>query len=252
MTKLYQHTFRPWTVVDGTRIVASDRSWSKPLKLDKDAAKTGERIRVLVGVDVFEDVDERIVDREGRAIYLVDGKFMTLKPGQFFLTPRDRATTDDVCNMVFSLIGQTPNIDWLLLTKRPENVSAMMLCPRELEYGSEFHGKVICFHCGSGKTRPNLWLGTSISTQAEADERIPHLLKCPAAVRYVMVTPKEEIDLSRWLSALNLVVVSGGSEPMHPDCVRSIRDQCVAAGVPFWFDGTLDGREWNELPEGKK
>lgn len=118
---------------------------------------------------------------------------------------------------------------------------------------------------------PNVWLGTSVEDQKAADERIPHLLATPAAVRFLSCEPLlGPVNLDRihevfdgglghsWESCLNgrrfdpwsdgmiegcskidWVIVGGESgpnaRPMHPDWARSIRDQCAAAGVPFFF-----------------
>jgi protein gp37 len=124
---------------------------------------------------------------------------------------------------------------------------------------------------------PNVWLGVSAERQKEADERIPHLLATPAAVRFVSLEPllgpidlervayqKDEVGAidERWTdalrgattlwhpgrrggwggvaaAALDWVIVGGESgpdaRPMHPDWARSIRDQCTAAGVAFFF-----------------
>lgn len=118
---------------------------------------------------------------------------------------------------------------------------------------------------------PNVWLGVSAERQQEADERIPDLLATPAAVRFVSAEPLlGEIDLaditwpkdrpsfpvtddiSEARTALRVVegvrldwVIAGGesgpdARPMHPDWARSLRDQCAAAGVPFFF------KQWGE------
>lgn len=130
---------------------------------------------------------------------------------------------------------------------------------------------------------PNLRLTTHVTTQAEADARIPALLACPAASYGLTMTPTEGIDIRPWQSdndgcedcddngiggpghcrrsdiprceqcptkfavfendergtrkTLALVTVQGAAGPVHPDWVRSIRDQCKAAGVPFRFEG---------------
>ena len=105
---------------------------------------------------------------------------------------------------------------------------------------------------------PNVWLGTSVENQA-AVHRIEHLVRCPAAVRFLSLEPLlGEVDLSEhleeagyesggrqgWVTTgdgINWVIVGGesgpGARPCKPDWVRSIRDQCKAAGVPFWFKG---------------
>jgi protein gp37 len=111
---------------------------------------------------------------------------------------------------------------------------------------------------------PNVWLGTSCERQQEADVRIQHLLATPAAVRFVSLEPLlGPIDLagpirravfSRGIEphgngtrALDWVIVGGESgrdaRPMQPAWVRSLRDQCTAAGVPFFF------KQWGEFAE---
>ncbi|MGE4136430.1 MAG: DUF5131 family protein, partial [Pirellulales bacterium] len=114
---------------------------------------------------------------------------------------------------------------------------------------------------------PNAWLGTSVEDQPRADERIPHLLCCPAAVRFLscepllgpidfdtMTTdpPNSGFALTDGLgrldgegpSAIHWVIAGGesghGARPMHPDWARSLRDQCAAAGVPFFM------KQWGE------
>lgn len=98
----------------------------------------------------------------------------------------------------------------------------------------------------------NVWLGVSCEDQARADERIPLLLDTPAAMRWISAEPLVgSIDLTavhrtdakgfvhRADQDLDWVVAGGESgpraRPMHPDWARSLRDQCVAAGVPFLF-----------------
>lgn len=98
---------------------------------------------------------------------------------------------------------------------------------------------------------PNVWLGVSVEDQRWADVRIPALLGTPAAVRFLSCEPLlGPVDLWRWigpefiLSPLHWVIVGGesgrGARPMHPDWARSLRDQCVRAGVPFLF------KQWGE------
>ena len=130
---------------------------------------------------------------------------------------------------------------------------------------------------------PNVWLGVTAENQARADERIPLLLKTPAAVRFLSAEPllgpidltsiswlglDHRVDVLRrgyWneegyrglgpsaklgaprggftnhsdMAGLDWVITGGesgpGARPSHPDWFRSLRDQCVAAGVPFFF-----------------
>jgi protein gp37 len=115
---------------------------------------------------------------------------------------------------------------------------------------------------------PNVWLGVSAENQAAADKRIPLLLQVPAAVRFVSLEPllgpirlasanentgkwddwidPKQSHSPRMQRTLDWVIVGGesgtgpGIRPMHPDWVRAIRDECVAAGVPLFF------KQWGE------
>lgn len=127
---------------------------------------------------------------------------------------------------------------------------------------------------------PNLWLGASVENQQTADERIPWLLKTPAVVRFVSVEPMlGPVDLwkadypapgggkqgavTSWPGGLDWVICgceSGpGARPMNPGWARNLKNQCQAAGTPFFLkqmsvDGKrvkmpeLDGRVWDEFP----
>jgi protein gp37 len=145
--------------------------------------------------------------------------------------------------------------------------------PSDLWNGGLFQAR---YHLETGRPLPNVWLGTSIEDQATADARIPHLLATPAAVRFVSAEPLlGPVDLTKpgwwrpiiddeygagheWLTAINIpsprsrtasqihwVIVGGesgpGARPMHPDWARSLRDQCTAAGVAFFF------KQWGEF-----
>jgi len=112
---------------------------------------------------------------------------------------------------------------------------------------------------------PGLWLGVSVENQASAYERIPLLLQTPAAVKFVSCEPLLSSVSLRWISAwdgkglnpksnttdhldglrcLDWVICGGesgpGARPVHPDWVRSLRDQCQEANVPFFF------KQWGE------
>lgn len=147
---------------------------------------------------------------------------------------------------LFDLISETPNLDWLLLTKRPENVKPMRMkaaCPPAMPQ--------------------NVWIGTSLEDQAAADERIPHLLSIPARVRFLSCEPLlGPIDIGAaypemgpmtsfgftdgfgYEALLHWVIVGGesgpGARPMHPDWARSLRDQCQTAGVAYFM------KQWGE------
>lgn len=89
----------------------------------------------------------------------------------------------------------------------------------------------------------HIWLGTSVENQLAADLRIPELLATNAAVRWLSMEPLlEDVNLRAYARHLDWIVVGGESgtkkqspRPMHPAWALSIRDQAVAAGVPFLF-----------------
>jgi protein gp37 len=155
---------------------------------------------------------------------------------------------------LFALIAATPNVDWLLLTKRIGNVANMLPVPFDFD-----------------RLYPNVWLGATITSQAEADRDIPKLLDLPARVRFLSMEPLlGPVDLTclspklfaasanaltgRWkwkggpttpeTPAISWVIVGGesgpGARPMSPDWARGLRGQCAAAGVPFLF------KQWGE------
>lgn len=109
---------------------------------------------------------------------------------------------------------------------------------------------------------PNFWAGVSVENQATADARIPLLLQTPASVRFVSAEPLLDItDIRAYLARavpfdpyhgnrIDWVIVGGesgpGARPMHPTWARSLRDQCVVAGVPYFFKQHGEYRERTE------
>jgi protein gp37 len=124
---------------------------------------------------------------------------------------------------LWALIGATPTLEWLLLTKRPHNARAML----PTAWGAGW---------------PNVWLGTTTENQVEAARRIPHLVAIPAVIRFLSVEPMlEAIDLGPWLDKLDWLIVGGESgignrsRPMRPEWLRQLRDQAQAAGLAFFL-----------------
>ncbi len=177
----------------------------------------------------------------------------------------------DYLDEVFDVMERAPQHTFILLTKRPERMALWMQeryglgCER---FHQDVPEKADGFMCRTDPWgRPShVWVGVTCENQAAADERIPILLQTPAAVRWVSVEPMlGPVDFGRWLVCkdcarwgvtaggrpnnfggyemncglpqLNWVVCGGetgpGARPMHPDWVRSLRDQCQAADVPF-------------------
>lgn len=263
MTKpIADYVFNPWREREGNRIVASESMWKQPLKWDREAArriKTSRsqewpdppRPRVFCAslADVFESWDGPMLNAKGEQLFNDDDGHIP-------------TTMQDIRNRLFKLVDATPNLDWLVLTKRPENIAAMM--PRRIVHDSQpiFPGApgklgepLPCIV--EGGIRPNLFLGTSVENQQAADERIPHLLKTPAAVRFLSVEPllgpvdiepflqyepfhenyKMTFGLNEW-RGVDWVIVGGESGPQARPCnvawIRSIVEQCKAAGAPVF------------------
>jgi len=213
------------------RRVFGEKHWQGPLKWNREAFQNQQRMRVFCAsmADVFED-------------------------NKGIETERQR---------LWRLIEETPMLDWLLLTKRPENIARFF--PWKEDYPK------------------NVWMMTSVENQEQAQKRVPVLASAPALIRGLSVEPLlDAVDLTPWLHQIQWVIVGGESgrdaRPMRIEWVRRLRDQCHKAGVPFFFKQwgewhpeindaipeinkismkrigkrvsgrVLDGREWNELP----
>ena len=210
----------------GQRRRTTAANWQKPRKWNREAEASGKRARVFCAslADVF---DNQVWDRHRHDLW--------------------------------HLIEQTPHLDWLLLTKRPQNISKMLPDP---ETGVK--------PWGAGW--PNVWLGTTVENQREAERRIHHLFSVPAALRFLScepllgaldlrridvpgygffdsLTPGYFIDGGPPRRGLDWIIVGGESgpkaRPMHPDWARSLRDQCQDAGVPFHF------KQWGAWAPGE-
>jgi protein gp37 len=158
---------------------------------------------------------------------------------------------------VFAIMAYAKQHIFMILTKRPERMK---------------------YYLHRRKPLPNVWLGVSVEDQETAEYRVSFLNQCPAAIHFVsiepMLKPVKLYDdgfmqeyLSRGIPLPKPVdwVICGcesgaGRRPMEIDWARDLRDQCVAAQVPFFLkqmqvDGKikkmpdLDGRVWDQYPE---
>ena len=234
---------------NGTRVVAAERAWAEVLKWNKAAAKLSERPRVFCAslADVFEDWAEPMVDH-------LDGDHYTSDVDPSKMVNHEEmhgldsvgyhyTTIDDVRRRLFALIDSTPALDWLLLTKRPENVRkfwpAVNVHTQEQADDRNERGELY---------RRNVWIGTSISEQETADKWTPRLLGLDdlAPVRFLSAEPLVgPIDFSMRtdgtggsalnFAGVNLVIVGGesgpGARPCSVEWVRAIVRQCAEAGV---------------------
>ena len=173
--------------------------WTEPLKWDREAAGEGVRRRVFCAsmADVFERRAELNIWRA----------------------------------KLWDLIEATPNLDWLLLTKRPQSVSAMTPW---------------------GENWPlNVWLGTTVENQRRANERLSILAEIPARVRFISAEPLlGPLDLRPWMKGTIGWVITGGesgakARPSSPAWFRDLLRQCVRAEVPFHF------KQWGDWAPGE-
>lgn len=174
-----------------------EKHWAEPLKWNRAAEKAGERRRVFCAsmADVFED----------------------------------RRDLDEWREKLWVVIDQTPWLDWLLLTKRPENLRL---------FGSDVLSKC--------------WIGTTTEDQRRFDERVEHLLSVDAAVHFlscepllgsITIPPKyfgatDSLAASFGNQLVNWVIVGSesgpGARPMDIQWAESLRNQCEEAGVSFF------------------
>ena len=206
-------------------------NWRHPIKWNAEAARLGIRYRVFCAslADVF---DNEVPHRWRQDL--------------------------------MSLIADTPHLDWLLLTKRIGNAARM------LSDASMHDGRLLDANDYYSPPQ-NLWIGATICNQEEADRDIPKLLAVPATKRFLSMEPllgpvqldplwlrpspstaylagKVHASMPAWTRfgcvGLDWIICGGESgpkaRPMNPDWARSLRDECLAAGVPFLF------KQWGE------
>ena len=177
--------------------------------------------------------------------------FRVKKPHRIFVCSMADIFHDGVTERMLNAVWTTmSSANWhtfIVLTKRPD---------RALKSLSKWGMDGLTLRSGHGSVLPNVWIGVTAENQARADERIPILLRIPAAVRFVSVEPMlGPVGLQKAhgiyydehgcnLRKLDWVICGGetgpGARPVHPDWVRSLRDQCQASGVPFFF------KQWGE------
>jgi protein gp37 len=157
---------------------------------------------------------------------------------------------------VFAVMAATPRHTYQILTKRPQPAKHILRDDWS-DFSSSFQTEIDeeGFKLGLGELEtgwrwplPNVWLGTSIESDAYAF-RADHLRETPAAVRFLSLEPLLGPLPSLDLTGIDWVIAGGesgpGARPMHSAWVRDIRDRCVVASVPFLF------KQWGEwAPDG--
>jgi protein gp37 len=202
------------------RWILSANNWQKPFTWNRKAQKLGHRLSVFCGsmMDIFEENAQLDLPRQ----------------------------------WAFAIMEATPWLNWLLLTKRPENIRKMV----PLSW--------IVYNWPD-----NVWAGCSVEDQPAADERLPELIRVPAPRRFVSYEPAlEAVDFVRYLHRLDWIICGGESgdnhRPFDLDWARSARDQVLSMraageGCYYFFKQVgglthsaggrlLDGRTWDEIP----
>lgn len=199
-----------------------------------------ERFRGVQGHPYEQGFDVRLVPEK------LSEPLRKKKPTTYFVNSMSDLFQADVpdsyIDRVFAVMALTPQHTYQILTKRAERMHDYMhgrsktaefwkTAARESGYALEFRGmSLVPFPL------PNVWLGVSVENQHFADERIPELLQTPAAVRFISAEPLlGPIDLHS-LDYLDWVIVGGesghGARLCRVEWIRSILEQCLAAGVP--------------------
>lgn len=166
------------------------------------------------------------------------------KPTRFFVCSMTDLYHEDVpleqIGRIYNVILNSPQHTFLILTKRPQRLKSA--------------------YC----QWPNVWYGVTAENQEMLEERVPYLCDLPVATRFVSIEPMLGPVTFRWAKwhpidktpgsstdhldglrkYIHWVIVGGesgpGSRPMHPNWARTIRDECLEAGVPFFF------KQWGE------
>lgn len=276
---------------NGTRVLAAPKTFNSPLKWNEraiynaidhnDESNLGkdlgeyQRPRVFVNSlsDLFEDWPGPIHDHKGRQLSRCSCRGctgfhgldeQTGKSCMWCLGDNVPLTMDDVRARVFSIIDQCPNIDFLVLTKRPENVRRMWSDSNPDGSPRVNWNAPTC----DGGYRHNLWLLTSVSDQATADAMIPELLRCRDLVPVLGVSAEPllgGIDFRPWLEDAYECDICGPLAPATwlPDgfgtdtryCNKCRRDDPEATStiygcVPF-LDWIITGCESNGTKVGR-
>ena len=142
----------------------------------------------------------------------------------------ERRDLDAARARLWALIGRTPSLDWLLLTKRPA------LVPSLAPWGASWPA--------------NVWLGTTVEDQERADERLPQLAAIPASVRFISAEPLlGPVRLGPWAGSIDWVITGGESggkaRASSPTWFADLMNECSANGIAFHF------KQWGDWAPGQ-
>ena len=253
--------------------VLCKRSGIRDFELEWSERSEGEEIpsrpMVKVPTDIFEDVEGMVVDGSGNHMFvdMSNGNIVPFKG----VSQNPKARFSNILTRFLQTIDATQYVDYLMVTQNPELVREKWPCPSCKGMSTPRDGHGGCDGCqgdavGSGR-RPNIILAVPVETQSDIERLVPELFKCHDLCKglAVVCNPKEELDFEdtpfgsrrrcslsglHWKDddtydsdfvkgrkRLSLMIAEGNEHPIHPDHVRSLRDQCENANVEFNFAG---------------
>lgn len=255
-------------VSDGCKLCYSGTNNARCLPANGTGLPFDRRSRDLV--DMF--IDEKILEwplrwRKPRKIFVESQSDLF---GEF--------APDQLIDQAFAIMALCPQHTFQVLTKRADRMFEYISArPESMEiYRLAMGTHILTGRKGRFGERhrfplPNVWLGVSVEDQTNADNRIPYLLRTPAAKKFISYEPAlGPLNLQNhpmfWSgnSKLDWVIAGcesgSGARPMKMDWTRSIRDQCQDSGAAFFLKQAkvngkvvstpeLDGRTWTEFPE---
>ena len=247
----------------GTRVLTSESNWQRPIRWNREVPhrKAGPyRVFCASLCDIFEDWQGEIKNHHGDTMMIcpnrhIDGSVWDVTPESIECSHECGAdmrpmTMDDVRARLFQLIDATPNLTWIVLTKRPENIHRMWPKVDGYQYLPEAGSMndYPMFH------RPNVILGTSCENQEAANERVPHLLTCKpiAAKLFLSCEPllgpidlrqahRTKVQLPNWPNPTRVDWLIAGCEsgaerrPMQLEWCESMLNACREKGVAFFM-----------------
>lgn len=251
---------------DGTRKRTSKKYWGQLARWNAEAAAAGTRPRIFCAslADVFEEFDGPIMTTEGKQDIILgkDGRASSNSPSN------PRMTMDDCRLDLFEQIDRCENLDFLLLTKRPENVLRMW---------PAYRGERTIGHIGPPR-RQNVWLGVSVAEQKDYDKNWPILDALRDLARFVWISAEPlvgpikcnfksprvrcnfcgfvhgkfdapncinckrriyDVGLHELINDVDWMVVGGESgdkaRPMKPEWATDLLSECRNAGIAYFF-----------------
>jgi protein gp37 len=220
---------------NGTRRMTSESNWSTPLSWNGLAKKAAQSAKVFCAslADMFEDWGGKVQSHRGLDLYVADeepDRWVEMPlGGPDALLPGERANFETgiytpvkleaVRQKWLKLVDKTPWLDWLVLTKRPENAIRML-----------------------GKPRKNLWIGTSVSDQETADKLLPELAKCRnlSPVLFCSYEPATgPLDLRPHVHGLDWVIIGGesgsGARQFDLSWGYDVLMECILDSIPVFM-----------------